>query len=313
MPGVIVIFVAIAVVAALILRFGFPERYVALLLKMLRAACGFGVRAIEVDGETWRYLVGGNKSGDTILFLHGFGTDKDIWTLYVRRFTREYRVIAPDLPGFGESSRVEGADYGIAAQTRRLAAFVDALGLDRFHLAGNSMGGALALSFALAHPDRILTLALYDNAGVTGAKKSELELAVERGESPLTVSTPEEFDQLLDFVAERPIFFPRAVKEVMCREAIDRRPFLEAIFETLFEEFTARPLNDRLDEVRAPTLIVWGRQDRLIDVSCSDVMAERIPDNHCVVFENTGHAPMLERPAEVSAAHLDFLARVGPA
>jgi pimeloyl-ACP methyl ester carboxylesterase len=314
MLSLVVTIVGIAVAGVVILRFAWPERYVALLRGMLRVASRLKTRSIEADGETWRYLIGGPEGGDVILFLHGFGVDKDVWTLYARRFVREYRVIVPDLPGFGESSRVAGADYGIEAQARRLSGFVDALDLDRFHLAGNSMGGALALRFSLTCPERILTLALYDNAGVTGARKSELELAAERGESPLTVATPDEFDRLLAFVSERPIFFPRAVKQVMCAEAIAARGFLEETFFALFEEFRTRPLNDRLEAVRAPTLIIWGRQDRLIDVSCAEVMAARIPDNRCVVFEDTGHVPMLERPAEAAAAHLEFLRqqRVGP-
>src|SRR3546814_16125165 len=88
---------------------------------------------------------------------------------------RGYHVIAPDLPGFGENERNPQLAYDIAAQTERLKDFIDALGLDRPHVAGNSMGGWIALRYALAYPDALASLILLNTAGVKGANESELE------------------------------------------------------------------------------------------------------------------------------------------
>ena len=239
--------------------------------------------------------------------LHGFGGDKDNWPLYARRLSREYRVIIPDLPGFGDNARDPDADYSMVGQAKWLLAFSDALGIDKFHIGGNSMGGFIALKFTLVNPHKILSLALLNNAGVLGETKSELQIATENGESLLTVSSAEEFDRLLAFIVYRPLHLPGFIKQPYCDDLIANEPFMEKIFWSMAEEFLNNPLNDELHNVTAPTLIIWGRHDRLIDVSCTDVMKANIPNSQCVVFEETGHVPMLERPAESAAVHLEHL------
>ncbi len=294
-------------VAFLLLYFVFPERLVGGLRRLIRRACRLRLRSIDVAGETWPFLEGGPAAGEVLLLLHGFGGDKDNWPLYAFKLTSRYRVIIPDLPGFGESRRDAAADYRIAAQTARLREFIRALGIERLHVGGNSMGGFLALKFALTYPETVRTVALLNNAGVAGTRKSELELAAERGESPLTVSNMREFDELLAFIVHRPILVPGPVKRVLGNDAIAHREFLDSIFWSLSEEIQSRPLNDELHRLSAPTLILWGRHDRVIDVSCAEVMAQTIPENRCIVFEDTGHVPMLECPAEASRIHLEFL------
>ncbi len=303
----LLLFIALLFAAVLVLRFAHPELFVRLGIGAVRRLCGFRTRRIDIEGKTWYYLEGGAASGPVLMLLHGFGGDKDNWPLYARRLRSRYRVVIPDLPGFGESERDLAADYRIAAQVDRLHAFVNGMGIERMHVGGNSMGGALALKYALTHPTRVLTLALLNNAGINGAKKSDLEIAAERGESPLTVASLGEFDDLMAFITYRPIPLPRVVKQVIGEEAIRRKPLLDRIFLSLFQEFRQEPLDDELSSLAPPTLIIWGRHDRLIDVSCARIMAERIPDNRCVILEQTGHVPMLERPDVTAALHRDFL------
>ncbi len=307
MTNAVLAIAAVLFVAFLAVYFVFPERFVEVLRHVVRRACRLRTRSIDVDGDTWHFLEGGPVSGEVLLLLHGFGGDKDNWPLYAFKLARRYRVIIPDLPGFGDSRRDGTADYRIAAQAVRLREFIRALGIERLHVGGNSMGGFLALKFALVYPETVTTLALLNNAGVRGTNKSELELAAERGESPLTVSNMQEFEELLAFIVHRPILVPGALKRVLGENAIAHREFLDSIFWSLTEEIQDRPLNDELHRVSAPTLILWGRHDRLIDVSCAEVMARKIPDNRCIVFEGTGHVPMLECPAEASRIHLEFL------
>jgi pimeloyl-ACP methyl ester carboxylesterase len=92
-----------------------------------------------VGKHTIVYLEGGR--GESVLLLHGFGADKDNWNLFSRYLTKRYHVIAPDLPVFGESSKIWSDQYNISAQVERVHDFVKQLGLKSFHLAGNSMGG----------------------------------------------------------------------------------------------------------------------------------------------------------------------------
>ena len=307
MTSNILIAAVAVVVVVLVFRYTYPRQFLRLLLRAMRRLTGFKTRSVDFDGTGWPYLEGGPGSGEALILLHGFGGDKDNWPLYARRLCREYRVIIPDLPGFGDNARDPDADYSMDAQAKWLLAFADALQIDGFHVGGNSMGGFIALKFTLAYPDRILSLALLNNAGVLGGTKSELQIATENGESLLTVSSAEEFDRLLAFIVYRSLPLPGFIKQPYCDDLIANEAFMEKIFWAMAEEFLNDPLNDELHNVTAPTLIVWGRHDRLIDVSCTDVMKANIPNSQCVVFEETGHVPMLERPAESAAVHLEHL------
>ena len=309
MLSTLAIVATVLVVAVIVLRFAFPEQLVALMIGGTRRFCGLRLESIDVDGVTWPYLEGGNPSGDVMLLVHGFGGDKDNWPLYARQLRRNYRILAPDLPGFGDNAKNPDIDYRIAAQAKRLDAFMGALGIERFHIAGNSMGGFIALRYALDYPDKLNSLTLLNNAGVSSVTKSEVEIAADRGENVLVVGSVEEFAQLLDFVTEKPVPFPKIMLDHVGNKLVEQRNFLDTIFWSLHDDMHNHPLDDRLHEISMPTLIIWGDHDRVLDVSCTQLMKARIPTNECVVFEGVGHVPMLECPAETASAHRGFITR----
>ena len=138
---------ALGVVFALLAIFARDATRIAFSLE--RKRCGLRLKSTAVDGETWHYLEGGAADAPVLLLLHGFGGDKDHWTRFSRALVRDYRVIAPDLPGFGDSARHAGWDYSLNAQRDRLNEFIAALKLGPLHLGGNSMGGHLAVIYAL--------------------------------------------------------------------------------------------------------------------------------------------------------------------
>ena len=279
----------------------------------LRRRASLSRKSVRVGDIEWPYLDGGKVKGDPVVLVHGFGGDKDNWTMYAPYLTPHYRVICPDLPGFGENDHSLDREYGMQAQAGRLREFLDALGIDRCHLAGNSMGGFVALRFALDFPDRLASLALLDNAGVAGAGSSDLQRSIERGENPLELKTMADVDRLLAFVYRKPPFMPRQFKRVMLDDALANAQVLDKVFWTLADEGIAGVLNERLGEVRAPTLIVWGRHDQLIDVSAVDELRRGIADSVAVIFEHVGHVPMLEAPQATAAHHLTLLARASGA
>jgi pimeloyl-ACP methyl ester carboxylesterase len=304
------IFLLILAAGALlaVVYFFFPARLAALVITLLRHWGRLTVKSAVVDGITWPYLEGGPADGDVVVMLHGFGGDKDNWPLYARYFTKRYRVIAPDLPGFGKNVRDPDLHYGGAAQTARLHAFFTELGLEKIHLAGNSMGGFIALSYALTYPDELITLTLIDNAGVASTHKSELEIAIDEGNNPLVATSLQDFDRLLDFIMYKRIPSPRFMMKAMLAIQIRYHDLLDAIFWQIIDEALGKPLTDRLGEVSMPTLIIWGRHDRLIDVSCAEVMAAAIPDNRVVILEDVGHVPMIESPQVTARHHLNLIA-----
>lgn len=296
-------------IALALLYFVFPGHLVALGRWLLRARGGTRVKSVAVDGRTWPYLEGGDPAKPVLLLVHGFAGDKDNWSLIAPHLTRDYHVIAPDLPGFGENERDPQLAYDIAAQTARLRDFADALGLDRPHVAGNSMGGWIALRYAIDYPDALASLILLDNAGVKGARESELEKQAATEEyNPLVIADLDDADRLMAMIVHKPPFIPARLKPVFFADALKYRDQLDAIFWIIATEMRDHPLNDRLGAVRAPTLILWGRHDQLIDVSCVPVLEKGIAGSRAHIFEHVGHVPMVEDPKVTAAAMKDFLA-----
>lgn len=266
-------------------------------------------KSVRVGDMTWPYLEGGNLAGKPLVLVHGFGGDKDNWSFYAPYIKQDYRLIFPDLPGFGENDRSMAPDHSVGAQAARLRDFLTALGIDKCHLGGNSMGGAIALRFALDFPERLLSLTLFNNAGVIGTEESELQQLVGQGESPLVPRTLADIDKLLAFVTHKPRWVPRQFKRVMFGEMKQHEALLDKIFNQIVEDALHGPLNDRLGEIKLPTQIIWGRHDRLLDVTCAVVQHAGIPHSELVIFEDVGHVPMIEKPAETARHHLAFLAK----
>lgn len=286
-----------------------PETAYRWALAAERHFAGLEVKRTTVDGLEIVYLEGG--AGEPVVLLHGFGGDKDNWTRVAASLTGDYRVIAPDLPGFGESGRPENGNYGIWTQAERVRAFADTLGLERFHLGGNSMGGAIAGAYAGVYPDRLASLWLLAPAGVAGAEPSELFERIEAsGENPMLPGTIDEFDAMFDWVFADQPFIPAPVKHVLARRAVERHDHHRRIFEQLQVELEGGfALEEIVTGIDVPVLVVWGENDRLLHVSGARVLAEADPDEVQVErMPGVGHMPMVERPKESAAAFRAFAA-----
>ena len=304
------ILITAPLIALALLYFLFPGRLVALGRWLLRKRGGTVRKSVTIDGRVWPYLEGGDPSKPTLLLVHGFSGDKDNWSFLAPYLTRDYHVIVPDLPGFGENERNPQLAYDIAAQTARLKAFSDAIGLDRPHVAGNSMGGWIALRYALDFPDSLASLILLNSAGVNGANESDLQRqAANLDYNPLVLASLEDADRLVAMVVHKPPFIPARFKPILYADGLKYRDQLDTIFWIIANEGRDHPLNDRLGEVKAPTLIIWGRHDRLIDVSCVAELEKGIAGASAHIFEHVGHVPMVEDPKATAAVMKDFLAR----
>lgn len=298
-------------IALVLLYVFFPGRLVALGRALLRRRGGMVQKSAIVDGRAWPYLEGGDPAKPLLLLVHGFAGDKDNWSFLAPYLTRDYHVIAPDLPGFGENDRNPALAYDIAAQTARLKSFADALGLNRPHLGGNSMGGWIALRYAIDYPDALASLILLNNAGVLGAQESDLQKqAANEDYNPLVIANLADADRLVAMVVHKPPHIPARLKPVLYADALRYRDQLDGIFWTIATEGRDHPLNDRLDAVGAPTLIIWGRHDRLIDVSCVAVLEAGIAGSRSYIFDHVGHVPMIEDPKATAAVMKGFLAKL---
>ena len=284
----------------------FPEETAKLGMNAARSGSGLSYKTIVIGDETWHYLEGGQKDAEVVLLLHGFGGDKDNWTRFSKSLTGSYRVIAPDLPGFGESAKHPDWDYSLPPQRSRVNGFVQALGLEQFHVLGHSMGGHLAALYTHKYPGQVLSMALFNNAGINAPDESDMQRALAKGENPLVVDSLEDFDRLLAFVSYKKPFVPWPVKGVLAQKAMDHAEFNQFIFESYISDRSSG-LEPILTDIEKPVLILWGEFDRILNVSSVNVMRPLLPQAEVVIMKDTGHVPMLERPAETAALYLGFV------
>jgi abhydrolase domain-containing protein 6 len=270
-----------------------------------RQLAGLNLKQVQVDEFNLTYYEGGPTDAPSILMIHGFGADKDNWLRFAKPLTSAYHVIALDLPGFGDSSKPD-ASYDVGSQTERLAAFSKKLGLHKLHLIGNSMGGHIAALYAARYPEQVLSVALLDNAGITSPNKSEMFQRIERGEAnPLLVNNAADFSSMLSFVFVKQPLIPDALKQHFAEQAIANQPLNEKIFAQLRERYI--PLEPELGKIQAPTLVLWGDKDRILDISSIAVMQPLLKHPTVVIMKDCGHAPMIERPDETAAHYQAFL------
>ncbi|PTS83449.1 alpha/beta hydrolase [Pseudomonas sp. HMWF032] len=282
-----------------------PAAQLASLQLIERQRAGLSLKQISVNNLNIHYYEGGPRNAQTILMVHGFAANKDNWLRFARHFSQDYRVIALDLPGFGTSEKPAGS-YDVGTQAEHMASVIDALGIEQLHLIGNSMGGHINALYAARYPHRTRSLALLNNAGITSPQPSELMQLLQRGEpNPLVVKSPEDFQRLLQFIFVQPPYLPESLKGYFAEQAIANSAHYDQVFAHLIDRYI--PLEPVLPKIQAPTLIIWGAEDRVLDVSSIDVMRPLLRDPRVVTLADTGHAPMIERPQLTAQHYRDFL------
>jgi pimeloyl-ACP methyl ester carboxylesterase len=280
----------------------------------LDVAWGEHQRWISVDGAAINTIVLGD--GPPLVFVHGLSGSWQNWLEQVPVLAREHRVVTLDLPGFGCSPMPAG-EISISRYARLLDGLLDQLGIDAAAVVGNSMGGFVAAELAIAFPRRVERLVLISAAGIStyADRRTASALPTLRRAERILAASAAWLASRSDTVARRarlreatlalvvrhPGRLPAPLAAEQLRGA-GKPGFLQALESILDYDF-----RDRLPEIACPTLIVWGDGDRLINVRDGDVFAELIGGSRLVVFEDTGHMAMLERPAAFNSLLKDFL------
>ena len=269
-----------------------------------RLLSGMDEAFVTVQGQRIAYLER-QGSGETIVLLHGFGANKDNWIRFTRSLPKEYRVIAFDLPGHGDTSRDNDKVYTIDFITQGFADAADALRLDRFHLVGNSMGGRVGMLYTNRNPERVITLGLFDTAGINSPEPSDLQKALEKGQNILVPASEDAFKKLMGYVFYKEPFFPWPVPSVLARKSVADAPFKQKMYNDIHS--TYKDAASVLPDLRLPVLILWGAQDRITHVSSVQVLERYLPNSKTVIMPDCGHMPMLERPKEAAMDYVTFL------
>jgi abhydrolase domain-containing protein 6 len=292
--------------------FLFPETLFKLAVKAERHSAGLVRKEIQVDDHKIVYLEGGK--GQTLLLIHGFGGSKDNWTRFAKFLTGEYHVVIPDLAGFGESSQIPTASYDAETQLKRMDRFAEALKLEKFHLAGNSMGGMFAAMYGAKYPQKVLTVALLAPGGVGSPNPSEVAILIKKGKNPLLTGSTEDFKTLMGLCFVKPPSMPSQFIKVLAAEAVAHTGFNQKIWGDLKWNPTKEPpssienfLVPYLPQILSPVLIIWGEDDKILDVGGVAVLEKNLKNYRTVIMKDTGHIPMLEHPRETALHYIGFL------
>lgn len=269
-----------------------------------RWSAGLARHEKEVAGFRMVYLDSGG-SGAPLVLVHGFGSDKDTWVRVARLLRPKLRVIALDLPGYGESDAPADGSYTIAEQVERLHAFIGSLGLTHVHLGGHSMGGNIVATYAATYPNEVGSLWLIANSGVGSAPPSELRKRIaDTGRNALVPGTPQEYREMLTWVMARPPVMPDRLVEVMAQRAVANHDLRTRQFAQIVRE--ASTLERRISGLPIPTHVLWGELDRAVNVESVDVLMGLLPNSDRTLLPGIGHVPMLEAPDETARDYLAF-------
>jgi len=278
-----------------------------MLIGLERFTSGLRRRTVQVGDHRVVYSDGGH--GEPVVLVHGFGASADSWNRFAGKLAKRYRVIAPDLPGWGESTRLEAASYGYPAQVERLRQFLSLLKLGRVHLVGHSMGGFIASAYAARYPDEVITLGLIAPHGMVEPEPSELARSVAQGDNWLVASSPQEFDRLLNNVFAKRPYAPKAVLRHLANHTIRNSAKSAKIFAEM--QSNEPPLAERLPHIEAAALIVWGDQDRVLHVSGADLFRQGIRNSEVMIIRGSGHMPLVENAHTCATAWLAFVEKLG--
>jgi pimeloyl-ACP methyl ester carboxylesterase len=255
-------------------------------------------------------------SGPPIVFVHGLSGCWPNWLEQMAVFSRDHRVIALDLPGFGHSPG-EAGEVSMHGYAQLLDELLAQLGLERATLVGNSMGGLIAAELAASFPSRAERIVLISPAGLSTYRNrltTRTMPAVRRLEQALALGaawTASHADSLAtrprmrELVLKGVVAHPRRLPGPLAAEQL-RGAGTDGFLSTL-EAILEFDLAERLPLIACPALIVWGTKDRLISFRDADRFAEAIPGARKVIYEDTGHMAMLEQPASFNALLRDFL------
>jgi len=258
---------------------------------------------IQIFGQKIHYVEAG--SGPNVILLHGLGGDATNWAQTVPALAPRYHVLVPDQIGFGQSDKPL-INYRISTLVDFLDEFCNQLGIKKASVVGNSLGGWTAMAFTLAHADKVDRLVLVDSAGYSNARlggerpNRDALLALE----PSTLEGSRQLLKLIFYNQQR--ITDESVRQFLATKlqkndsyTVDR--FIDSIVRR------DDVVDGKLGAIKAPTLIVWGREDALIRLPTAKALGEDIAGSKTVILDECGHVPQMECAVPFNQALLNFL------
>ena len=265
------------------------------------------------NGSRIHYRDEGDLYKPAIILLHGFNGSLFNFERMVPLLSKEFRLISIDLPGFGLTGAIPSMDYSTQSSILVINELTSYLGLEKFSVAGNSMGGGIAWRYALENPKKTQSLILLASSGIYSSEE-RLQIEESERESPLvwklmrsnfvsyflSLYTPKFFaTQGL----KTSVYDPNLATEEIANQ-FHELTLMQGSREAILSRFSKQNYNDEkpdiLKKIQAPTLIIHGREDNIISFKSSINLDQYIQNSHLVIYPNIGHLPMYETPARVA-------------
>ena len=272
-----------------------------------RLVAGLSRQTLEAAGHRWTYVqrVAETPNAPVVVMLHGYTGSKENWYPLARALDGKYRLLIPDLPGWGESERKPGAVYGFPEQAANVEAFIRATSPGvPVVLLGHSMGGGIAALAAARSPQQIAKVGLLDAAGVR-FRDNEFGLDVLAGKNPFGVDDEASLQRYIDTVFHDPDakpWLPWPASTALIRKRRADAAFEQGVLDRIGRSDESLLPGEEATRIRQPALLLWCRQDAVIDASALDVYAQRIPKARKVLLDGCGHMSLMERPRQVADA-----------
>jgi pimeloyl-ACP methyl ester carboxylesterase len=268
------------------------------------------LRDTEIDGRRLNYCDYGK--GAAVVLVHGLGGSWQNWLENVRAIGLDHRVIAPDMPGFGYSEEPAG-EVSIPGYARTIATLCEQLGIARAAVIGNSLGGFISAEVAIQFPELVERLCLVSAAGysINETPRSQVVLwgRINTAVATRTAARTEAFVRrpvlrhlTFSTLVRHPTRVPQDMLYELARHS-GRPGFMPALYAHMKYDF-----RDRVGDIACPALVVWGRDDMVVTARDADEYERALPSARKVVYEDTGHLPMVERPREFNELVREFLA-----
>ncbi|XP_061478066.1 monoacylglycerol lipase ABHD6-like [Rhineura floridana] len=280
---------------------------------------GVQMKYVEHEGYRFCYFCRGKPgSRPSVLMLHGFPFNKDMWLNAIQLFPKDLHLICLDMPGHGETTRLLTENYKAINQAKKIHQFVECTGLNQkpFHLVGMSMGGMVAGIYAAQYPSEISGLSLLCPVGLRYPTDNEfIKYVKELQKSTNSYSNPLLFTakQGEDFLKFGLYYPSKRNMQVLKGYLEDKRPhkyfFLKCFLDMTSVE-SRYSFHDNLSKIRAPTQVIWGRDDKVMDPSGAEIVAKAIPVCQVHTLEKCGHFITLDRPRKLSKLLLEFYSSI---
>ena len=277
-----------------------------------RVIAGLDEAQATVADHRWVYAFSDEApaGAPTVVMLHGFTGSKENWYPVAERLRGKVRLLVPDLPGWGESERKPGVDYGFVAQAERVAAFIEQVARrpgqqdSEIVLLGHSMGGGIAALTAARHPHLVDRIALLDAAGVR-FRDNQFGRDVLAGNNPFSVADSDSLRRYIDTVFHRDAakpWIPWPASSGLIAYRREAAAFEQSVLDSIGRGPERFAPGDAAADIQQPALLLWGRQDRVIDPSAMDLFADKMPQATKVLLDDCGHMSLVEQPDAVAAA-----------